>query len=177
MLLTLNKSKKTNSKTPMGETGYLCILGAQLFCFCFFFNAQASSFLIHSHVPYGTSCHARGRQLSLLTLFFPPTLVIPHSSVDYRQFFKPILYFQSSPVQSDSRLYPIPLFYRECYGFERAFFYSQAFFTLHSLFLGKQRIFLGVTIILSMYLCLNTQLDCNQFTIIFRFVYIYMSIQ
>ena len=28
ILLTLNKSKKSNSKTPMGETGYLCILGA-----------------------------------------------------------------------------------------------------------------------------------------------------
>ena len=28
-----------------------------------------------------------------------------------------------------------PTLYRECYGFERAFFYSQAFFTLHSFLL------------------------------------------
>ena len=44
-------------------------------------------------------------------LFFLPTpfSVIPHSSVDYRQVFRPILYFQPSPSQSDSRLYPTPI--------------------------------------------------------------------
>ena len=35
-------------------------------------------------------------------------------------------------------------------------FYSQAFFTLHSLYLGKRRISLGVTDILSIYLRLHT---------------------
>ena len=72
----------------------------------FFFNAQASTFLIHSHVTYEMPCHARG-----------------HS---------------------------------------------------HS-YLGKQRISLGVTIILSMCLCPHTQLDCNQFTIILGFVFIHVN--
>ena len=46
-------------------------------------------------------------------------------------------------------------FYPECYGFE-SIFYSQVFFTLHSLYLGKRRISLGVIGILSMYLRLHT---------------------
>ena len=64
-LMTWDKSKITNSKTPVGETGYLCI------CFLFrppffvFLNAQVSSFLIHSDVTYGTPCHARGHLHSL----------------------------------------------------------------------------------------------------------------
>ena len=52
--------------------------------------------------------------------------IIPHPSVDYRQVFRPILYFQPSPSQSDSRHFhfsTIPLSsYRERYGFECAFF-------------------------------------------------------
>ena len=46
----------------------------------------------------------------LLLLFFICQLhshflfdIIPHPSVDYRQVFRPILYFQPSPSQSDSR--------------------------------------------------------------------------
>ena len=62
--------------------------------------------------------------------------IIPHPSVDYRQVFRPILYFQPSPSQSDWRHFhfsTIPLSsHRERYGFELAFFYPQAFFTLCS---------------------------------------------
>ena len=36
------------------------------FFFFFFLNAQASSFLVHSHVTYGTLCHARGHSHSYL---------------------------------------------------------------------------------------------------------------
>ena len=51
--------------------------------------------------------------------------IIPHSSVDYCQVFTPILYFQPSPSQSNSRHFhfsTIPLSsYCKCYGFELAF--------------------------------------------------------
>ena len=61
--------------------------------------------------------------------------VIPHSSVDYRQVFStPILYFQPSPLQSDSQHFHFNLFeiffhsfYRERYGFEWAFFTLRSF--------------------------------------------------
>ena len=57
--------------------------------------------------------------------------IIPHPSVDYRQVFRPILYFQPSPSQSDSRHFhfsTIPLSsYRERYGFEWAFFTHRPF--------------------------------------------------
>ena len=36
--------------------------------------------------------------------------IIPHSSVDYRRVFTPILYFQSSPSQSDLRYFHFQLF-------------------------------------------------------------------
>ena len=42
-------------------------------------------------------------------------------------------------------------------------------------YLGKQRISLGVAIILSMCLCPHTQLDCNQFAITPRFVFIHVK--
>ena len=38
----------------------------RLLFFFFFLNAQASSFLVHSHVTYGTLCHARGHSRSYL---------------------------------------------------------------------------------------------------------------
>ena len=38
-------------------------------------------------------------------------------------------------------------------------------------YLRKQRIFLGVAIVLAMYLCTHAQLDCNQFSIILDLVY------
>ena len=53
---------------------------------------------------------------------------IPHSSVHYRWVFTPILYFQPSPSQSDSRHFIFNLFEIffhtsfERYGFEWAFF-------------------------------------------------------
>ena len=85
----------------------------------------------------------------------PTHPVIPHPPVDHGQVFRPILYFHPSPVQSYSRLAPATLFYLERYGFERAFSALRRFFTLHSLYQGKQRIFLGVIGILSMYLRLH----------------------
>ena len=42
-------------------------------------------------------------------------------------------------------------------------------------YLGKRRISLGVTIILSICLCSHTQLDCSQFTITSRFVFIHVK--
>ena len=51
--------------------------------------------------------------------------VIPHPSVDYRRVFTSILYFQPSPLQSDSRHFHfqpfrdfLSQFYHERYGFE-----------------------------------------------------------
>ena len=81
----------TLNKIPVGETGSLCIfcldhclvspalhpgfsdLGGSppalsstpTLVFLCFLNALASSFLIHSHVTYGTPCHARGHLHSL----------------------------------------------------------------------------------------------------------------
>ena len=73
---------------------------------------------------------------SSLSLLFD---VIPRPSIDYRQVFRPILYFQPSPLQSDSQHFHFQLFwdllsqfYCERYGFERVFFYQQVFFTLSS---------------------------------------------
>ena len=56
-------------------------------------------------VTYGTLCHTIGHQV------LPTHLVIPHPPVDYRRVFTPILYFQPSPAQSDSRLTPTTLFF------------------------------------------------------------------
>ena len=57
--------------------------------------------------------------------------IISHSSVDYRQVFRPILYFQPSPSQSDLRHFhfsTIPLSsYHERYGFEWGFFTHRRF--------------------------------------------------
>ena len=57
--------------------------------------------------------------------------IIPHPSVDYRQVFRPILYFQPSPSQSVSSHFhfsTIPLSsYCERYGFEWAFFTHRRF--------------------------------------------------
>ena len=57
--------------------------------------------------------------------------IIPQPSVDYRQVFRLILYFQPSPSHSDSRRFhfsTIPLSsYCESYGFEWAFFTHRHF--------------------------------------------------
>ena len=107
--------------------------------------------LTHSHLTYGTPCHARGHSHTHTKCFplqlpTPAFNVIPHPSVSYRQVFRPILYFQPSLSQGDSRLCPNP-------------------------YLGKQRISLGVTIILSICLCQHTQFDYNQFTVTPGLVY------
>ena len=56
-----------------------------------------------------------------------PYNVIPQPPVSYRHDFRPILHFQPSSSQSDSRLCPTHPFYREYYGFERAFFTLRRF--------------------------------------------------
>ena len=57
--------------------------------------------------------------------------IIPHPSMDSRQDFRSILYFQPSPSQSDSwhfHFSTIPLSsYHKCYGFEWAFFTHRCF--------------------------------------------------
>ena len=62
--------------------------------------------------------------------------IMPHPSVDYRQVFRPILYFQPSPSQSDSRHFHFfnysIIFLLRVLGFWVGIFYPQAFFTLHS---------------------------------------------
>ena len=76
------------------------------FCCCY------SSFVdvLHSHFLYDT---------------------IPRPSVHYHQVFRPILYFQPSPSQSDSRHFHFPIIplssYCERYGFEWAFFNHKRF--------------------------------------------------
>ena len=76
------------------------------FCCCYssFFN------VIHSHFLFD---------------------IIPHPSMDYHQLFRPILYFQPSPLQSDLwhfHFSTIPLSsYRKRYGFEWAFFTHRRF--------------------------------------------------
>ena len=86
-------------------------------------------------------------------------------------------------VSTSSELYPdMRLFFLfECLGTQ--FFNSHSHVTYgtpcharghsHSC-LGKQRIFIGVAIILNMCLCSHAQLDCNQFTIILH-LYLCMS--
>ena len=57
--------------------------------------------------------------------------IILHPSLDYRQVFRPILYFQPSPSQSDLWHFHFSTIrlssYRELYGFERAFFTHRRF--------------------------------------------------
>ena len=77
------KSKTFNNRTCLGEPrGGFCDVSCHFifvssFCCC-------SSFVnvLHSHFLFD---------------------IIPHPSVDYRQVFRPILYFQPSPSQSDLR--------------------------------------------------------------------------
>ena len=66
----------------------------------------------------------------LLLLFFFSFLlnIIPHPSVDYRRVFKPILYFQPSPWQGDSRHFHFNL----SEIFSGHFFTHRHFFILHS---------------------------------------------
>ena len=149
----------------MGETGYLRIFS----CVCEYLGIQFFNSL---------TCDLRDampcqRSLILFThmwhtghyptpevphALFPtqPLSVIPHSLVDYCQVFRPILYFPPSSSQSDLRLYPTQPFLPWVLPIWESVFYSQAFFTLHSLYLGKQRISLGLIGILNMYLCLHT---------------------
>ena len=63
--------------------------------------------------------------------------IMPHPSVDYRQVFRPILYFQPSPSHSDSRHFhfstiPLVIFLPRALRSWVGIFYPQAFFTLCS---------------------------------------------
>ena len=116
------KSKTPSDGTCLGEpSGFLWCWSS--FCCCY------SSFVdvLHSHFLFD---------------------IIPHPSVDYRQVFRPILYFQPSPSQSDSwhfHFSTIPLSsYRERYGFEWAFFtqrrslpYAPSQYFWHNLLLSR----------------------------------------
>ena len=56
--------------------------------------------------------------------------IILHPSMDYHQVFRPILYFQPSPSQSDLRYFhfqPLCYCYRKRYGFEWEFFTHRRF--------------------------------------------------
>ena len=119
-MLTLNKSSNTINKTPFWETGCLGIF-FRLF-FYFFFECLGIQFFDSPLPPLTQSgylwlptphCAApvwlTGRHvMPLVTRCFPPQPfnVIPHPSMSYRQVFRPILYFQPSSLQSDSRLCP-----------------------------------------------------------------------
>ena len=109
--------------------------------------------------------------MSMYCFFSRPTpfSVIPHSSVDYHQVFRLILYFQPSPLQSDSQLYTLNPF--ESIGIQ--FFNSHMWLTGRhatpevtlphpTLYLGKRRISPGVIGILSMYLHLHTYFTYHQ---------------
>ena len=100
-------------------------------------------------VTYRTLCHAVGHQV----LPIPAFSVIPHPSMGYRQVFRPILNFQPSSWQSDSWLYP-NLLPQPC---------SILAATHPHPYLGKERIFLGVTIILSLCLCQIPSLIATTF--------------
>ena len=126
-------------KTPLGETGCLdnpyftyWLLKHPVFWFTLTLTQSVRLPMVtypslwSPCVTYGTLCHVIGHQVLSTS-----ASVIPHPSVNYCQVFRPILYFQPSPSQSDSRLYPNP-------------------------YLGKQRISLGVIGILSMCLCSHT---------------------
>ena len=163
---------------------------------------------LHSHVTYGTLCHARGHSrsfshpsplVSFLTL--PWTFCCCFSFISRLLFHAtgtPSWLLRLVKASTSSELYPdyfwLPLlfhlpralrfwmgvFYPQAFFTLRSFtaewfatlphppflpwvlriwesvFYCQAFFTLHSLYLRKQRIFLGVIDILIMYLRLQT---------------------
>ena len=137
----------------------------------FFMNAQASSFLIHTHVDCGTPCHARGLLRSSLTcdlrdtmpcqrsltLFFPPnssasSLTLPWTIA---RFLDPFYTFSPAHRRVIRDFTPPNPFYRECYGFERTFLLSGSFyFTL--LIPREVQDFPRVIDILSMYLHLHT---------------------
>ena len=106
----------TNNKTPLGETGclenpYFTYWLSKHPVFWFTLTLTQSlrlplvtyPWLCSPCVTYRTLCHAIGHQV----LPTPAFDVILHPSVSYRQVFRPILSFQPSPSQSDSRLYPI----------------------------------------------------------------------
>ena len=60
--------------------------------------------------------------------------IIPHPSVDYRQVFRPILYFQLSPLQSDLQHFHFQLFHYLLNASTTVLseHYPQVFFTLLS---------------------------------------------
>ena len=147
ILLTLNKSENgwlllrlllltfSHCKTPLEETG---CLGNPYFTHwlpnhpVFWFTLTQSvrlpvvtyPSLCSPCVTYGTLCHAIGHQVLPTTAF----KVIPHSSWAIARFLDPSHFILSAQLV------------------------AEWFATLPQPYLGKQRIFLGVAIILSMYL-------------------------
>ena len=114
-----NASAFSLYKTPLGKSGCLgdpyfftyWLPKHPVFWFTPVFSTQAVRppldtypWLFSTWVTSGTSCHAIGHQVFPTPAFN----VIPRPSVSYRQVFRPILYFQPSSLQSDSRLCPNP---------------------------------------------------------------------
>ena len=104
--------------------------------------------------------------------------LLPHVTSTSSWLLRPVRVSTSSELYLDARLFFIYLFFLNA---QASSFLIRSLVTYgtpchardhsHSC-LGKQRISLGVTIILSICLCSHTQLDCNQFTVTSRFVFI-----
>ena len=73
--------------------------------------------------------------------------IVPHPFVDYRQIFRPILYTQPSPLQSDSRHFHFLSSYCKRNGFEWAIFTLCSFqtFLAHSRHFGTTCFYQGCT--------------------------------
>ena len=78
----------------------------------------------------GCCCCFTSQEVFLPSLVFD---IIPHSSVSYRQIFRPILYFQGSSLQSDLQHFHLTFLgfsvtpYCKCYSFDWAFFTHRRF--------------------------------------------------
>ena len=83
----------------------------------------------------GCCCCFTSQEVFLPSVVFD---IIPHSSVSYRQIFRPILYFQGSSLQSDLQHFHLTFLgfsvtaLLQVLQFWLGVFYPQAFFTSHS---------------------------------------------
>ena len=157
MALTLNKSK--TCKSPLGETGCL----GNLYSTCWLLLIHSYSLLTQSvRLPMVTYPHCAalvwftGRHAApevildnfYLTCWLPKHQVL--LTVQPLRDLRKAMPQQSSPDASHPSFIPWMLRIWE------SVFYPQEFFTLHTLYLGKQRISPGVAIILSMCFCPRT---------------------
>ena len=94
-LLKISKLKTPSDGTFLGRTSEEVFVLFSFCCLCSSFRFWSSFY-----------CH-----LSILFIHILLFNIIPLSSVDYHQVFRPILYFQPSPSQSDSRHFHFQPFY------------------------------------------------------------------